>query len=201
MYCPKCGANVADDNKFCGKCGCDIFEEIKNIQSKQEAGAPEVKTAAGELPKQVDEASARDDTADKYAPNNRTESDMQKEPAAPYPGYTYKMYPPKSEAPAYQQKDEYGQPQAQHVYQQPQTIPANNDDATLKTVIKVFLIIGCVVGGICGFLIPLAWCIPMTVHTFRKLNTGQPVSLAMKICTLLFVSIVSGVCLLCLKED
>ena len=35
----------------------------------------------------------------------------------------------------------------------------------LKTVANVFMIIGCVVGAMMAFLIPLAWCLPMTYLT------------------------------------
>ena len=68
-------------------------------------------------------------------------------------------------------------------------------DDTMKTVIKVFLIIGCIAIG--WMLIPLAWCIPMTVSIFKKLDAGEPISTGMKVCTLLFVSLISGICMLC----
>ena len=65
------------------------------------------------------------------------------------------------------------------------------------TAIKVFLIIGCIVGGFA--LIPLAWCIPMTVSVFRTYNKGCDVSTGMKVCTLLFVNVVAGIIMLCIK--
>ena len=72
-------------------------------------------------------------------------------------------------------------------------------DETLSTVIKVFLIIGCIAEG--WMIIPLAGCIPMSVSIFGKLKRGEPIGMALKICTLLFVSLVSGICLLCMDDD
>ena len=75
---------------------------------------------------------------------------------------------------------------------------AQRDD-TMVTVIKVFLILGCIAEG--WLLIPLAWCIPMTVKIFNCLKTGTPISTGMKVCTLLFVSLVAGICLLCMDDN
>lgn len=74
-----------------------------------------------------------------------------------------------------------------------------DDNSTLITVIKVFLIIGCVAQG--WLIIPLAWCIPMTVVLFKKMNNGLSIGMGLKICTLLFVNLISGICLLCLKDE
>lgn len=71
-------------------------------------------------------------------------------------------------------------------------------DDTLDVVIKIVLIIACVIQGI--VLLPLAWCIPMTVSIFKKINSGEPISTGLKVCTLLFVSLLGGICLLCRKD-
>ena len=71
-------------------------------------------------------------------------------------------------------------------------------DDTLDTVVKVFLILGCISQG--WLLIPLAWCIPITVTVFRRLNYGEPIGTGLKVCTLLFVNLIAGICLLCRKE-
>ncbi len=52
-----------------------------------------------------------------------------------------------------------------------------------------------------AMLIPLAWCIPMTISVHRKLRDKQPISVAFKVCTLLFVNLVSGILLLCMKDE
>lgn len=80
----------------------------------------------------------------------------------------------------------------------PVTTQASGDD-TMNTVIKVFLILGCIAQG--WLLIPLAWCIPMTVSIFRSMRDKRPVSTGMKVCTLLFVNLIAGICLLCVKEE
>jgi len=50
-------------------------------------------------------------------------------------------------------------------------------------------------------LVPLAWCIPMTVYLFKSAKENKPVSMTYKICTLIFVNIVAGILLLCRKES
>lgn len=51
----------------------------------------------------------------------------------------------------------------------------------------------------CG-LIPLAWCIPLTVHVFRATKAHAPISTAAKVCILIFVDLVAGILLLCMTE-
>lgn len=71
----------------------------------------------------------------------------------------------------------------------------SSSDKTMETVIKVFMILGCVSLG--WAIIPLAWCIPMTVSAFKKFETGEKMSTGFKVCTLLFVNVVAGICMLC----
>lgn len=78
-------------------------------------------------------------------------------------------------------------------------IQVNPKDDTMQTIIKVFLIIGCVSIG--WAIIPLAWCIPITVNILKKLKSGEPISTGLKICTLLFVNLVAGICLLCSDDS
>ena len=81
----------------------------------------------------------------------------------------------------------------------PAVVSTSNNDDTMDTVIKVFLIIGCVFQG--WMILPLAWCLPITISIFKSLRDGTPISTGMKICTLLFVNLVAGVCLLCRHDD
>lgn len=74
-----------------------------------------------------------------------------------------------------------------------------SESETLTTVAKVFMILGCVSGAIC-YLIPLIWCIPMTVHYFNAIKRGEKLSTGFKICSLLFVSLVAGIVMLCDKK-
>ena len=43
------------------------------------------------------------------------------------------------------------------------------ENSSLLTVAKVFMILGCVLNAF-FYLIPLAWCIPMTVSLNRKMS-------------------------------
>lgn len=83
--------------------------------------------------------------------------------------------------------------------------PVNNNklsvtqyDSTLAIVIKVFMILDTIALGF--FIIPLAWCIPMTVSTFRRLDNNEPIGVGFKVCTLLFVGLIPGILLLVLPE-
>lgn len=81
-----------------------------------------------------------------------------------------------------------------------QTATAKNETLNLKTIAKIFMIIGCVF-SVWGFLIPLCWSIPMTIHYWKAVENRQPVSTGFKICTLLFVNIVAGIIMLCDNKD
>ena len=52
-----------------------------------------------------------------------------------------------------------------------------------------------------GGLIPLCWVIPMTIKIHNSLKNGEKLSTAFKVCTLIFANIISGILLLCMKED
>ena len=75
------------------------------------------------------------------------------------------------------------------------SIPDTNKKSELSTIAKIFMIIGTVMMGF--YIIPLAWCIPMTISYCNKLKNGQQISTAFKVCCLLFVSLVGGVLMLC----
>lgn len=69
----------------------------------------------------------------------------------------------------------------------------------LATAAKVFLIIGCIAQGV--FLIPLAWCLPITISICTRMSERRPVGTGLKICSLLFVNLVAGILLLCRSDD
>lgn len=71
----------------------------------------------------------------------------------------------------------------------------------LKTAAKIFMIIGCIINSIYLFLIPLLWCIPMTVSYFKKTKNNEEISTGFKVCTLFFVNIVAGILMLCDNKD
>ena len=76
---------------------------------------------------------------------------------------------------------------------------ATESDDTLNTVAKVFMVLGCLSVG--WTLIPLIWCIPMTVSFFGKVRDRRKVGTGFKVCTLLFVNVVAGIVMLCRNED
>ena len=65
---------------------------------------------------------------------------------------------------------------------------------TLRTLAKVFMIVGTIAQA--SLIIPLAWCIPMTVHYFKCTKENRPVSTGFAVCTLLFVNTISGILML-----
>lgn len=96
------------------------------------------------------------------------------------------------------------------------SISTDKPSGGLKTAAKVFMILTCAFAGLAGIiglipdgyysyytfasLISLGWCIPMTVSYFKKTKNSLPVSTGFKVCTLLFVNLLSGIFMLCDKE-
>ncbi len=87
--------------------------------------------------------------------------------------------------------------------------PQNTDSAVaisqkpesgITTAAKVFMVLGTIVMGLIGYLIPLAWCIPMTVSYFKRVKNNLPIGTGFKVCSLLFVSQIGGILMLCDKE-
>ena len=121
--------------------------------------------------------------------------------AAPQqPAYTA---PPQPQAAPQQQayaapQQPYSQPQyGQMPYGQPYA-PVQQPSG-LSTAAKIFMIISTVVMGL--YIIPLAWCLPMTISYFNKIKNRQPVSTGFKVCTLLFVNTIAGILMLCDKDN
>lgn len=65
----------------------------------------------------------------------------------------------------------------------------------LQKLAYVMMILGTVVWGF--LLIPLAWCIPMTVYYRKRTKEGAHVSTTFKILTIIFVNIIAGLVMLC----
>ncbi len=74
---------------------------------------------------------------------------------------------------------------------------ANASDV-LKKVAKILMIVFCAIEGV--YLIPLCWMLPMTLHYIKCVDEGIPVSLAFKICTILFASLPAGVLMVVADE-
>ena len=86
----------------------------------------------------------------------------------------------------------------------------NSESSGLKTAAKVFMFIACAMCCVLfliniylgitralDYLIPLFWQLPMTIVYFEKLKNGERVGTGFKVCSLLFVSLVAGILMLC----
>lgn len=106
------------------------------------------------------------------------------------------------------------QPQAQQPYaaqqtsapQQPVVVTCapyrralNQTDQTLRLI--AFILNLLTVVALCWLIVPLAWTIPMTVHSWGIYKGTKPNTVAFGICTLIFVDIISGVLLLVSTKD
>lgn len=69
----------------------------------------------------------------------------------------------------------------------------------LAVASKVFLILGCIAQG--WMLLPLAWCLPITISICNKMKNNEPIGTGLKVCALLFVSLIGGILLLCRSDD
>ena len=77
-------------------------------------------------------------------------------------------------------------------------VPANND-STLRLIAFIFNLISTIGAG--WLIIPLAWMIPMTVTSWGIYKGTKKNTTAFGVCTLLFVSVVSGILLLVSTRD
>lgn len=71
----------------------------------------------------------------------------------------------------------------------------NGGNDALAVASKIFLILGCIAQG--WLLIPLAWCLPITISICGKMKRNEPVGTGSKVCALLFVNLIAGILLLC----
>lgn len=75
----------------------------------------------------------------------------------------------------------------------------NGGNDGLAIASKIFLILGCIAQG--WLLLPLAWCLPITISICNKMKAGEPVGTGLKICSLLFVNLIGGILLLCRSDN
>ncbi len=86
------------------------------------------------------------------------------------------------------------QPNQTPLWAQP---PMRTANSGLVTAAKVLMILGTIIMALYTFGIALAWCLPMTISYFRRTQDGRPISTGFKVCTLLFVSMIAGILMLC----
>ena len=66
--------------------------------------------------------------------------------------------------------------------------------------IKIVLVLACIIGAT-YYLVPLLWCVPMTIVAWRKLDREEPLGTAFKVCTCIFVSRVAGFLMFMMKDE
>ena len=106
------------------------------------------------------------------------------------------------------------------------TLKDSTTKNTLRTVAKVFMLISTIGAGLAliatpilffffkdvfvwllqhrielGTGIAVAWCIPMTVHYFKCCEDNRQPSTGFKVCTLLFVNLIAGICMLIDRDE
>lgn len=173
-YCSKCGKELPDEAKFCTDCGeqCDKNEEYAKSRNAGYANVSGNEFYSG--------------NANGYNVGGNMSGNN---------GY--------NGAYNYGSSDGYGQ----------NANLANNPgykSSGLKTAAKVFMIISCAICGVLflaniylgivaalSCLVPLCWQIPMTIVYFEKLKNGERIGTGFKVCSLLFVSLVAGILMLC----
>lgn len=99
--------------------------------------------------------------------------------------------------PAYEQSAYAQAAYAQTAYVQPEMM--SSTDQSLRLAAFVFCVISAVAS--CWLIIPLAWMIPMCVRSWGVYKGKKPNTTAFDVCTLIFVSIISGILLLCSRKD
>ncbi len=72
-------------------------------------------------------------------------------------------------------------------------------DTNLRMAAFIFNLISTIIGAFA--IIPLAWMIPMTVHSWGIYKGTKDNTVCFGVCTLLFVSLVGGILLLCSKKE
>lgn len=68
----------------------------------------------------------------------------------------------------------------------------------MKTAAFILCLLSTIAMGI--LLVPLCWCIPMTVSIYRASKGENKLSTGFKVCTLIFVNFIAGILLLCDKN-
>ncbi len=135
------------------------------------------------------------------------------QPVQPQAQYTPPTYAaPASASEPYAQQQAAPQPpytQQQPYAGQPYTAPAyatagpvytmSDSDSTLRLIAFIFNVLSTIVGA--AFILPLAWMIPMTVHSWGIYKGTKANTVAFGVCTLLFLDFVSGILLLVSKKD
>lgn len=169
MFCTSCGKENAEGARFCDQCGKPLVAPTQ----------PQAETAStnNQVPGQIGtQPNTQQQTASAPVPppapgqqqNAHQQNGYQQPYAQPQPSYA-----PASSAAAY---------------------PMTSQDETLRLINFILCVISCVVTS--WMLIPLAWMIPMTVHSWGIYKGTKPNTTAFGVCTLIFTNVIGGILLL-----
>lgn len=122
------------------------------------------------------------------APQNEPQAPVQ--PQMPQGDYAQPVQPEMPQSP-------YAQTTPAVPYEQ--TFAMSETDRTMRLVAFVF----CIISTVCAamLIIPLAWMIPMSIRSWKIYKGTKPNTTGFGVCTLIFVSLVSGILLLVSKKD
>lgn len=77
---------------------------------------------------------------------------------------------------------------------------SKEENKAIDTLIIVFMWISTGFLALATFGIALAWCLPMTLTVQGRIKNKQKIGVGMGVCTLLFVSLISGILILVKDE-
>lgn len=174
--CSNCGSFVPDDAVFCSKCGSKISQQVSQpSESYQQAYANHIDSQQVQV--------NQDSNSQVYA-NQAFNSQPQLNQANQNYNAQY-------------QTNASWQP-TDAVYFDVKPVMSDKD-RTLRLIAFIFNLISTV--AVCWAVIPLAWMIPMTVVSWGIYKGTRKNTVAFGVCTLIFLSLVGGILLLCSKKD
>lgn len=120
--------------------------------------------------------------------------------ANPDPGAQYGETAPKEEYQYQAQADHPAQTEYQGI---PTGMVTHSGFSKAAKILMIVGIFGNIISSFIFILfpLPLAWCLPMTIKYFKKVDNNEPVSVGFKVCCLIFVSTIAGIMMLCDKEE
>lgn len=193
MFCPNCGKENGDGSLFCEQCGSAL------------AGQASAQAAAGSAAPQYAAPQSQHACQGGQCANQQATQQMpgqnpgygQAPAGSQYSGGPYAGGPV---AGGPYEGGAYGNsPYAPDGTYAPYASQMTDTDRTLRLVAFILCILSTVAGGI--LVIPLAWMIPMTVHSWGIYKGAKANTVAFGVCTLLFVNLISGILLLCSNKE
>ena len=207
MLCPNCATENVADAKFCGNCGTPLNAAAPEPEAPEAPTAPEAPAAPAASVAPVPPAAPAATAAP--IPPAAPVPPVAQQPAVAPQQYAAAQQPAAPQSPyAAAPQQPYGTPQPPYGVSMPeQTYVVEGSNQTLRLIAFIMNIVALVVIGIGGIatlglgLIPLAWGIPMTVRSWGVYKGKKPNTVALGVCTLLFLNMVSGILLLVAQKD